>query len=47
MQPICHSWVTGIPDVPPVVFVRKRLIEIHYVRTTITDEQRRGFGQPV
>jgi len=30
-----------------VVFVRKRLVEVQYLRTTITDEQRREFGQLV
>ena len=27
-----------------VVFVRKRLVEVQYLRTTITDEQRQEFG---
>ena len=30
-----------------VVFVRKRLVEIQYLRTTISEEQRREFGQLV
>jgi hypothetical protein len=38
---------TGISDVAQVVFVRKRLVEIQYLRTTITDEQRDEFGQLV
>jgi len=46
-QLICYSWITGIRDVAEVVFVRKRLIEIQYLRTTITDEQRREFGDIV
>jgi hypothetical protein len=46
-QLVCYSWVTGIPDVSQVVFVRKRLVEIQYLRTTITDEQRSEFGQLV
>jgi len=33
--------------VAQVVFVRKRLVEIQYFRTTITDEQRQEFGQLV
>ena len=41
-QLVCYSWITGIPDVAQVVFVRKRLVEIQYFRTTITDEQRIG-----
>jgi hypothetical protein len=46
-QLICYSWITGIPDVAQVVFVRKRLVEIQYFRTFITDEQRTEFGQLV
>jgi hypothetical protein len=46
-QLICYSWITGISEVAEVVFVRKRLIEIQYLRTTITDEQRREFGDIV
>jgi len=46
-QLVCYSWMTGVSDVAQVVFVRKRLIEIQYLRTTITDEQRREFGQLV
>ena len=46
-QLVCYSWITGIPDVAQVVFVRKRLVEIQYFRTTITDEQREEFGQLV
>jgi hypothetical protein len=33
--------------VAQVVFVRKRLVEIQYLRTTITDEQRQEFSQLV
>ena len=36
--------MTGIDEVAQVVFVRKRLVEIQYLRTTITDEQREEFG---
>jgi len=46
-QLICYSWITGIADVAQIVFVRKRLVEIQYLRTTITDEQRAEFGQLV
>jgi hypothetical protein len=46
-QLICYSWITGISDVAEVVFVRKRLVEIQYLRTTISDEQRREFGDVV
>jgi len=44
-QLVCYSWITGISEVAQVVFVRKRLLEIQYLRTTITDEQRHEFGQ--
>ena len=44
-QLVCYSWMTGISEVAQVVFVRKRLVEIQYLRTTITDEQRQEFGQ--
>src|SRR5919109_3810214 len=46
-QLACSSWLTGEPEVAFVVFVRKRLPEIQYLRSTITDEQRREFGQLV
>jgi CRISPR/Cas system-associated exonuclease Cas4 (RecB family) len=46
-QLICYSWITGISEVAQVVFVRKRLVEIQYFHTTITDEQREEFGQLV
>jgi hypothetical protein len=39
--------MTGIEEVAQVVFVRKRLVEIQYLRTTISDEQRREFGHLV
>ena len=46
-QLVCYSWMTGISEVAQVVFVRKRLVEVQYLRTTITDEQRKEFGQLV
>ncbi len=46
-QLICYSWISGIADVALVVFVRKRMPEIQYLRTSITEEQRREFGQLV
>lgn len=39
--------MTGIREVAQVVFVRKRLVEIQYLRTTISDEQRQEFGRLV
>ena len=46
-QLVCYSWITGISEVAMVVFVRRRLVEVQYLRTTISDEQRREFGQLV
>src|SRR5690348_5294606 len=46
-QLICYSWLTGLPEVALVVFVRKRNPEIQYLSATITDEQRSEFGQLV
>jgi hypothetical protein len=44
---VCYSWITGICEVTEVVFVRKRLVEIQYLRTTIGDAQREEFGRLV
>jgi hypothetical protein len=46
-QLICYSWMTGIAEAAQVVFVRKGSVEIQYLRTTITDEQRQEFGRLV
>jgi hypothetical protein len=46
-QLVCYSWMTGIAKVAQVVFVRKSLVEVQYLRTTITDEQRQEFGHLV
>jgi hypothetical protein len=46
-QLICYSWISGISDVALVVFVRKQLPEIQYLKASITDEQRREFGRLV
>ena len=46
-QLICYSWISGISDVAVVAFVRKRVSEIQYLKTTISDQQRREFGQLV
>jgi hypothetical protein len=32
-QLVCYSWITGIADVAQVVFVRKRLVEVQYLKT--------------
>ncbi len=46
-QLVCYSWMTGIADVAIVAFVRKRLPEIQYLKTSISDEQRKEFGHLV
>jgi CRISPR/Cas system-associated exonuclease Cas4 (RecB family) len=46
-QLVCYSWITGIAEVAQVVFARKSLVEVQYLRTTITDEQRQEFGHLV
>jgi CRISPR/Cas system-associated exonuclease Cas4 (RecB family) len=46
-QLVCYSWITGIAEVAQIVFVRKRVVEVQYLRTTITDEQRQEFGHLV
>ena len=40
----CYSWMTGTDEVAQAVFVRKRLVEIQYLRATITEEQRQEFA---
>ena len=47
LQLVCYSWITGMSDVAIVAFVRKRVPEIQYLLASITDEQRREFGQLV
>ncbi len=46
-QLICYSWISGISEVALVVFVRKQLPEIQYLKTSITEEQRQEFGHLV
>ena len=46
-QLICYSWMTGISDVALVVFVRKHQPEIQYLKTSISEEQRREFDRLV
>jgi CRISPR/Cas system-associated exonuclease Cas4 (RecB family) len=46
-QLICYSWISGIPDVAMIVFVRKHAPEIQYLRASISEEQRREFGRMV
>jgi PD-(D/E)XK nuclease superfamily len=42
-QLVCYSWMTGINEVAQVVFVRKRTVEVQYLRATITDARRHEF----
>jgi hypothetical protein len=46
-QLLCYSWMTGIDEVAQVVFVRKRLVEVQYLRATITEDQRQEFANLV
>jgi PD-(D/E)XK nuclease superfamily len=46
-QLICYSWISGIPEVALVVFVRKHAPEIQYFRATISEDQRQEFGRLV
>ena len=46
-QLTCYSWMSGIDQVAQVVFVRKRLVEIQYLRATISSEQRQEFSNLV
>ena len=46
-QLVCYSWISGISEVALVVFVRKNWPEIQYLKASITEEQRREFGELV
>jgi hypothetical protein len=46
-QLVCYSWITGIPDVVVVAFVRKRVSEIQYLKATISNERRQEYGRLV
>jgi len=46
-QLTCHSWITGISEVAMIVFVRKHLPEIQYLKASISEEQRQEFGRVV
>ena len=46
-QLICYSWISGLAEVALVVFVRKQLPEIQYLKATISEEQRKDFGRLV
>jgi hypothetical protein len=46
-QLICYSWISNIPDVALVVFVRKQIPEIQCLKATTSEEQRKEFGRLV
>ena len=46
-QLVCYSWISGIREVALVVFVRKHLPEIQYLKSSIREEQQSEFGQLV
>jgi len=46
-QLVCYSWITNIADVAMVVFVRKRLVDIQYLQSTISEAQRQEFASLV
>jgi len=46
-QLICYSWISGIPAVTLVVFVRKHQPEIQYLKATISEERRQEFRRLV
>jgi len=46
-QLVCYSWMAGISEVALVVFIRKNVPEVQYLKTFIDENQRREFGQLV
>jgi hypothetical protein len=46
-QLLCYSWLTDISEVVFVVFVRKNHPEIQYLRTSISEQQRKDFSDLV
>lgn len=46
-QLIAYSWITGIPSVALIVFVRKKKPEIQYLRAAISESQRADYGRLV
>jgi len=46
-QLICYSWISGIPEVAVVAFIRKSQPEIQYLKATITEDQRKEYGRLV
>lgn len=46
-QLLCYSWLTGISEVAQIVFVRKGMVEVQYLQTTISEDKREEFGRLV
>ena len=46
-QLIAYSWLTEIPQVALVAFVRKKKPEIQYLRATVSEDQRAEYGRLV
>ncbi|MGC0774672.1 MAG: PD-(D/E)XK nuclease family protein [Candidatus Acidiferrum sp.] len=46
-QLLSYSWISGIPAVALVVFVRKHQPEIQYLKAVISEERRQEFGRLV
>jgi hypothetical protein len=46
-QLVCYSWISGIPDVAMITFLRKSHPEIQYLKAFISDEQRSDYGRTV
>ena len=42
-QLLCYSWMAGIDTVAQVVFVRKKVVEVQYLRAVISEAQRQEF----
>jgi len=43
-QLVCYSWMTSIHEVAQIVFVRKRQVEVQYLRATISEGRRQEFA---
>ncbi len=46
-QLACYSWLTGIENVAVVAFVRKKIPEVQYLQTRISEDQRQEYGELV
>jgi hypothetical protein len=44
-QLVCYCRISRIAEVDQVVFVRKRMVEVQYLRTSTADQQGEEFGQ--